>query len=517
MLGIPRSARPDETTVGFARKSKIVKSNADAPFAIEDLTTALALIDKSSSDGELWFSIPTDPASSDWPRKLSYDGQVVSLDQDLDFLAGVSPTDIEIRELVANFFLSAALDRILNWKWELSAQLARECLRLSGQEKRRDEALNILSAAQLMMGEPERAMAALKKAVDGQWNLALQTNLAIIATELDPELAVEQMSFLIEGAPTVDERLSACRRAIRLWRASQSEWTGSTDEDDFDPLPENVLAAIHTLINSPGIDEETFFDLGLFLARVDGDRLKQSGAMASSPHRGSPSGVLVAARARGFGEYIEELPKAERLLGGGRSWITENLEDFVESVNRDLASDDESSFGRGLAYSYLESGLDCTTAQRIALRGLLVCDLRNVFEGTTDEPNEQFIKWIEDGQRHAANWHGEESEKKFLVDLLDHAGNLLAHFFDVALSAEGGKVEQLANSVVQRTTGFINKLTAKQDEIRGASAIVYSWCSETLTKYERLSRIAKSKEMSDEIARMRRIVDQMRQRISKYV
>jgi hypothetical protein len=483
---------------------------------LEDLTTALSRIESTSQTNDLWYAIPADPVASSWPKTIELDGSHVSINDDLSPYIGIALQDSLKRESMADFLLAATLDKLLNWRWEEAGALARECLRLSSVEPRRDEALNLLAASWLMLGEADRALSALKKSVEGQWNLALQTNLAIVATHEDPSLAIEQMSYLIAGAPDGVTKLEACRRAIRLWRTTQSEWTGSDDEDDFDPLPRPVLDSIHKVLCSPQIDEESLFELGCFLARTDGPWLISSGVIEQSPHNNSPTASLIKARADSLLAFMHELPVAEQRSGNSRPWITHELDAAIDAINASFVSDEPSGFASDIAFAYLEAGLDCSTFQRCAMRGFLVIEIVELFEDTNDEPNESFIDWISQAKKSIKKLSIEPEHLDFLNDLLGRAGNILALLFSSALTTEGVKVEELANSVHQRTSGLMNKITANYDQIRETSRLVDHWCLSAVEKCARLQKITVDRSIQTQLKELQAAIEHIRLRVEKY-
>ena len=97
-----------------------------------------------------------------------------------------------------------------------------------------------------------------------------------VSVEVDPNLAIEHISYLVDGARTASEKIRACSTAIGIWTTSQSEQTGSSDQDNFKPLPRPFLNSIQSIVKSPDISEETFYEYGKFLARVDADEFKNS-------------------------------------------------------------------------------------------------------------------------------------------------------------------------------------------------------------------------------------------------
>ena len=211
LLGVQSDAHSSDAMVGFARASKRVKTSESAPFTIEDLTSALSefeTLDRAQEFG-LRYSVPANPSVFDVEASFIYKKAVLKQSDDLTVVL-IEDISEEQKEKAGRTFLSSSVNSLLQWNWHLAVQHARSCLRLSNNEDERDEALNILAASLAMLGEGLKAIDALKKAVEGRWNLALQTNLALLATEIEPELAVAHMSYLVDGATTEAEKLKTC-------------------------------------------------------------------------------------------------------------------------------------------------------------------------------------------------------------------------------------------------------------------------------------------------------------------
>lgn len=206
--------------------------------------------------------------------------------------------------------------------------------------------------------------------MEGEWNLTLQTNLAAVASETDPATAINHMSYLIAGAADSEQRRHAALLAVALWKHSQGEEKGSDDEDDFDPPPRSVLDAIHGLLNSSDLTEENFYDLGMFLARVDDDGFIGRQLVDLGPHRNSPSARLVKARAKGLLEHIAEFgPLAKARDDLARPWIMTAIEQYVRMLGRMISDGKEierQKFGIVQAYKLFDTGLPNNTVPSTA-------------------------------------------------------------------------------------------------------------------------------------------------------
>ena len=208
ILGAPSNVNSQDAVAAFARASKRIKSGENTQFSIEDLTSALSAIEAAlrSEESGLKFSVPADPIHFNKSLSFEFGGEVFKFDSDLSKV-NVEQLDLPLKALAGQVHLAAAIHQLLIWNWSKASEYARICLRLSDKEDERDEALNVIAASLAAQGDDVRALDALKKAVEGQWNLALQANLALIASEIDPDLAIEHISYLVDGARTAGEKI----------------------------------------------------------------------------------------------------------------------------------------------------------------------------------------------------------------------------------------------------------------------------------------------------------------------
>ena len=521
VLGIPSNANQQDAVTAFALRSRKVKTGSSSAFSIEDLTAALSEIESSFREGSatIRFAIPCNSEVIQYGQTFQAGG--ISHDHKSDFSKFQSNQISEDQLPAAGLvFLGAALKELLEWNWDVAANCARESLRVSKREDVRDEALNILAAALAMQGDAARALDALKKAVEGQWNISLQTNLALIATELDPSLAIEHMKYIVGGAELISERIMATRMAIQLWKKVQGNETGSDDEDDFSPLPRPLLASIYLLLEDPAISEEDFFELGHFLARVDAEHFKTTSNVQRSKHSRSLSAEAIGARAEGFAEFVARLggiaaQDSERL----RPWIHEQLDSMVSSINSVLVeSDSSNSFANLLAFSMIDGGLDCSTFHRIAMRPLLIQQLENMLENN-NEPSEKFIKWHNQATRAARSGEaGLTSEQvEILNNLQERAGNVLAFMFHRALLAQGGEIEQAEQQIRQRMTGFFNRMSADRAEVRRVAIQIRDACGVVVKTYDQVIPLASVSELVDDMKGVRQIIQNINSSLFQYI
>ena len=521
VLGVTSNTNQQDAVTAFALRSRKVKSGISTAFSIEDLTASLSEIESTFREGSatIRFKIPCNSEVIQYDKTFQADGITYDCKSDFSNLQSDAISNDQLPD--AGFvFLGAALKELLEWNWDVAANCARESLRVSKLEDVRDEALNILAAALAMEGDLGRALDALKKAVEGQWNISLQTNLALVATELDPSLAIEHMKYIIGGAELISERIMATRMAIQLWKKVQGDETGSDDEDGFSPLPRTLLASIYLLLEDPAISEEDFFELGHFLARVDSEHFKTTSNVQRSKHSRSLSAEAIGARAEGVTEFVERLggivaQDSERL----RPWIHEQLDSMVISINSVLVDTDTSnSFANLLAFSIIDGGLDCSTFHRIAMRSLLIQQLEDMLENNR-EPSEKFIKWhnqaIRATQSGVVKLTSEQLE--ILNNLQERAGNVLAFMFHRALLVQCREIQQAEQQIRQRMTGFFNRMSADKAEVRRVVMRMRDACDVIVETYDQVIPLASVSELVDGMKGIRQVIQITNSSLFQYI
>ena len=521
VIGAPSNVEAQDAVAAFARASKRVKSNPDSLFEIEDLTHALATVQASNRSHEsgLKYSIPANPDVFLKSKFFEFGGSKLTFDSDLSHV-DVSKIDVLSKTSAGQVFLAASIHNLIQWNWANAAEYARHCLRLSEEEDERDEALNVLAASLAVQGDGERALDALKKAVEGKWNLALQANLALLAVDINPSLAVEHMSFLVDGAKTFNEKVRAFSTAIDVWQKSQSEETGSSDHDDFAPLPRKFLDSVQTIISSPDISEETFYEYGKFLARVDSVEFRKSAAFKKNQYSKSPSMRLIKARCSDYAEWMNELIPVAVASGASCPWIQEEVDDFVLMLNRQLIDDQTDNFAVNLAFSFLNKGLDCSNRGRILLRGMTILNLSQVLKEDA-QPSDKFIDWLEEAQQTVQNRSDtilelDEEGKKFTMQILRRAGNMLCILFGVPIQETMKTMATHVWQIEKRMSTFFSRMNAPKLEISQASRTIVEFCNESITTINRLRALADDTEMINSVSNLSNALDKMKRTVKNY-
>jgi len=499
VLGLPSTSSHDEAIRAFALRSRKVKTSTDSPYSMEDLTAALSEIEHGSRDGavSLRFAVPCDARVYRPDASFVHSGGTLNASASIDALVGVMPSPDQI-DSAALTLLAAATNSLLDWRWSDAASLARECLRVARDEEVRDEALNVLAGSLAMQGEPEKALRALQKAVEGKWNLTLQVNLAVIATTEDPSVASSQMSFIIDGASSAEEKLRAARLAIRLWRESQGD---ELDDDDRDAPAPQLLAAIYGVLTANDLTEEDFFDIGVFLARIDGDDAKLNAAIASSAFASSLSAKVIRARRASLSDFVDALVQtSSKDKKHELPWIQDQVDSLVFAVNSRLADGDKDDpIATSMAFDFLENGLDCSNFPRIALRFLLEMRLPKVI--TSDAaPSGKFVTWHRDAKQAITSSKFETEQLDILKGLEQGAGNTLGalthrYYLDIGI-----KTEEAFNVVTQRTRGFINRMTVDKAAVKTICTQINRACSEAIVAYSAVIPFVSNAELKKDMS-----------------
>ena len=513
VLGMRGSKPTAEAGMHFALASRRLKNDPDPPFSIEDLTAALSSVESGGDLDHLWFQLPCDDGVV--PEVIPAQIQGVSVATEADVLQAINDETLAAgSEDLAAALMHHSFGALMEWRFNDSLVLATSVLRISHEERTRDEALNLIACCQSMLGDDEKALAALEHAVEGEWNLGLQTNLAIVATSHKPERAAIQMRFLIDNAPDSESRLRAATRGISLWRVAQEEITGSEDSEDHDPPPAELLESIRELLSDPGLTEEQFFTLGMFLAETEPGSLASSSAFNSSPFRNKASGRILSYRSEGFGPYINNLvretKRAQRDSDGAPAFLVERVENIVLQANSLLGDKESSELGVGVGFDLLEQGLDASTPQRIILRGLVALRAASALIDQGDVPARKFITWVMEGKEAIPEVSTDAGPElsEFLTSVVSNAGNMLAAVYHDQFVDLTRQTAQLLAAISHRTGGVVRRLTANRQAIGEAARSLRSTVSEALHDIDALFKISDDEELRNGLRELSRVLNE---------
>ncbi len=504
VIGMPSHAPKSEASRFFALATRALKQKPESLFTVEQMTTALSAVESGGSGEYTYFAIPADPTAVTTQMTVNVAGSFC--DTADSFLAAIGTTIPENeREEVSQVALNYALGELLSWNFESSLQLSREVLRLSRVERRRDEALNLSAAAYYLLGEPEKALDALKHAVEGEWNLELQANLSIVATDLDPQLAVSQMRFLIDNAPSGEMKLEAAMKAVGLWRSTQEELTGSPDEQDHAPIPRDLLDSVQEVLKDPEISENDFFSLGMFLADNDSERLKSSEAFAQSRWFNTASGQIVLARADGLGNYFTNVVRIAAEDPRELPWVEETLEHLVGWVNSAIMAE-EGDFAASMGFNLLDQGLKITSLQRLVMCGLVVRSISKRFIDSDDLPNEKFFELVNQSRQALDELEqelGGGETTDFVHNLINLAADMLAAIHHDFHISQLERFDSALAGINYQMGGFIRRMSVDRAKVSEVCRSIRQLCTSAEADLKQAQEISKNSELRIAIAELR--------------
>lgn len=504
VIGMPSSESPTQAGRYFAAATKALRNTSSCPFGIEQMTAALAAIEKGTTGEYSFYTLPADPSAISSQSEVEIDGTCLQTSDQLATLFGTTVAPLQ-REEVAQTMLNHALKELLSWNFETSRRLCMEVLRLSRREKLRDEALNLSAATHYLLGEPNKALDALKHAVEGEWNLALQTNLSLIATDVDPGLAASQMRFIIEGAPSGQEKLNAAMKAVGLWRSTQEELTGSTEKENHEPMPEDLLDSIHRVLADPSISESDFYSLGMFLADHDSEKLRNAPSFAQSPWFNTASGQIVLARADGLSNYFLNIVRIAGEDGRDLPWIDESIEHLVAMVNSSLSAD-QNLFASTVGYSLINQGLKLNSLQRLIMCGLAVQGICNNMVETDNLPADMVFAIVRKArlELEAFSQQVEDSESiDFVRSIIDLSGEMVAALHHDFFMGKLRQIDQSVSIIKYETSGIFRRMGVNKSKLAEVCFAIRSACAEAESNLKEAQDLARGSELRIAIAELR--------------
>lgn len=401
VLGMSSTTPATDATVAFARASRRLKAMDEPPFDVKDLTTALSQLEGHASDNLYFeYKVPADPGTQ------ALDASRESEDGD------------------AHRQLLLAIEHLLEWRWLDAKSAAKEVLRETRSEDLRDEALNVIAAANAFLGDVDASVTALKQAVEGQWNFALQQNLGILALKTDPTLAANQSTYWLDAAESADDREKAIFLVMNMWASAE-------DDEGEIHLPPRIRDSFREALCND-LSESTFAMLGLFLARNDSEWVSDPASWMTSPHFGTDRAALVMARAEGYGEYAEFLVEQS---ASDEPAIAQARDNFISQLVEVMFEEESAMWAAGFAMEMVEKGLPCNSLNTALLRAMAVREICIYLRENKGEAKDEFIDWLIEVKQFAkAQTEGDLAE--FISDILKTASTLYILGFITARDAE---------------------------------------------------------------------------------
>lgn len=461
ILGVRLGVEKNDATTAMALATRRLRKMSPPGLTMADLTSALARLDGTSGSAtDLLYQWPADPRTIPVKFNMNFRGRAHTSPQSLldDFMRDPETVlSAQDGNSLGIAYLSEAFDAVNSWEWQKGIDLAKEAYSKSSNERIQDEALNIIAAANLMMGKRGLAIAALKKAIDGEWNVGLHQNLALLTMTDDPRAAIENLSFIIATSRNADQRVKAVQVALSAWSAANN----GLDQDDQE-IPPSLRDALRELVVGR-IDIDQFRTIARYLANND-DAWVSVNKFGGSLHAGTLEAKLYTARAGDIAEYCELL--GENSGPGSPGWVVDEAEEVAGQLVNLLLSSEMQRHIPLLAMRMIDGGLNNSTIRRIELKGAVALRLDEVIDEDS-EPLEKFMVWIESARRALSSVVPVEGDRDRVLRLLSAGAEtytrlLLRH----------------RASVYDDFVDVVNTLGSSRD--RNAAAAVVNWCVDTL-------------------------------------
>lgn len=324
-----------------------------------------------------------------------------------------SAASMDQRAFVAWVCLRDAKKHLHSWEWPLAKERAQLAFELSPEEAIADEALNLIAAAQLQMGNVAAAYGAIERAIQGEYNLALQSNAIAVAESATPEQAAILLARLVQQAPDLDARLSAGKRGVQMWTETQGDSS----------LPDDFIRALRQLaVERISLDDYT--EIIEILASQDSLWFGNPSNLRGSPHQNDPRTRLIRARSNDFPEFIRLLATTMQQVGTGPDqWLVDQRDQLVDVMLAALYNEQDAIGAAGVAYEMLDARLPLPLVKAHELNLLAArehCFAIDVSESTLreDRVDSAVQSW-----RALRNWTGGEKER--LTEVANHCMNIV--------------------------------------------------------------------------------------------
>jgi len=402
------------------------------------------------------------------------------------------PRSGPLADLKAQSSLQEALDAILNARWDDGREWAKDVMRSTSREDIRDEALNLMACAHWQLGHDEMAIGALRSALEGEYNSALQTNIGVVAANLDPNVAAEHLGQLAAEAPSVKLKYAAAIRGLALWSAG-------VDEELEPELPPSLLGSFRSLAdpNRSGDDlsDDEYWTIVNSLAIHDGDWLKgnlqvgaiSSGRLGARPvvENGSDSRnqiVTVAlARAEGPVEYVGAVG---RLDASASTWCAKHRSSVIDLVVGIQASDPTSTFAAVMGMALLDTDIVMPASSAIRIQCFTVLGVCRALDDG-NEPSDQIQAHVGTAERLLASCTPEE--RADLKPLVGHAGEALLIAVTNSRATHIEQIREFTSDLLDRTAG-VPRRRLNIDALRNAARPMREMCQTTSGDLKRLRK-----------------------------
>jgi hypothetical protein len=278
---------------------------------------------------------------------------------DLVPLAEMASLPATVRDVV---LLRQGLAQLFDWDFEGVVERARAIVLQSSDDLVRQEAFNLMACAHWHLENDEAAIRALGQAAEIGLNESLLVNVGVVTAELNPSVASQHLTRLIEIAPDPQLKVDAARRAATLWQSQPAP--AGDDGGEGGDVPAALREALRAIVTT-NIDLGAFRDIADFVASHDSEWFNAGAWRSGSPHASTPEARVLAARVDGS-RYVEAL-KHELDQSAGNRWLKRQATDLITRVITMLYSRAADVDASGTALLLLSLGYDVTPIQRVQL------------------------------------------------------------------------------------------------------------------------------------------------------
>ena len=400
---------------------------------------------------------------------------------------GVDGGDGPGREQFADLAaLHHARTALFEWDWGRAQSIAHERLRGAKREAIRDELLNIVACAAWLQGKPEPALAALDRALEGDYTDALLTNAAVVATELEHESAIDRFVKIAREAPGPHQRAMAAERALLLWVNDEARiW-----DDDDEGIPDEILGALRPLIGEP-IPDERYLRIMKTLAGHDDNWLAAQPNGAFGPHANSAVVRIFKARANGIDDFAAALA-TELKTGRAERWVEEERDAVVSAAINILAEQNDEMSAAFFGMTLLKAGIPLEPTQQIPLVCFTVLSITQNIDTDEGEPKDEFIDWVF-GAKHALSRL--DSEQRTTFDpVVTMAGEALARSYAMARAPQISQAIEVFNTInSQLRTMFSWQIN--HEAVQQVMAPIFELCVDTRRVLNKVRPLVKDREV----------------------
>jgi hypothetical protein len=484
VLGLRPDAERAELTAGFAQATIRMRRSAQAPFSLEDLTAALADLEKrDTSESRSVFSVPADTVFVPAKFEVEIGGQAFDDPQSLlEALDSSIASDSEPghQRALSRAHLYVGLGRFQEWDWPSALEHASTARQLAVDVQTRDEASNLAAGAHMMLGQEADAIRALDETLRTDWSGPLRRNLALLLINRDPLRAAAEFARLVDCTETLSQRIDIAFQAIDLWKSTIPG--GFDEESHAHTCPAELKVALRHLAMAD-IDEEQFWKLGLVLADTDKEWVRRE-AFVGSPHAESVSANLLRLRSVGFDNYVKHLC---RISGPqGRPWIRVEADTLATAIVTGLSQPDSKVGSAAFAVDVLKNGLDCSTPTRINLRILLAAAMDELIDEDS-EPITEIITWLRDAKRSIPSSTDDSELKAEMINNINMAFDIVGRLFGTHRERNFREVHQAASAIEQQLSTPYGRSTANMQAIRSTANEIHAWCTDTLSILQQIT------------------------------